>query len=1033
MIDPRNITPLLSNMTVDRMIANGKNATIYLVSRRMDGKKLALKHISIPVSDNQTNALIYSGAVKNESQAHRYYGSLVKDIKNELLSLNGIKNAPNVLKFRGYQVDEKYVGAGYDVYLLSDYLPNLTEYLSAHTITKLQALNLAIDLCSALEQLRSAGLIHRNVHPRNVFHSSVSHFLLGDLGVSPISDLSYTSMPDSQITEYTAPEVLADSANLSETMDIYSVGMILYELYSGSSLNEDGAFQRTAEELPAPAYADVALSEIILRACAYDPDERYQDPTEFKQALVLYLQRGDVTNAPLLPQPETPEDQEDSVDDSASAETAEDDSSDTQDAVQETPDSETAEMIEAPEEPEAPPVISAFDQVVDDSTPEQSLNNLGADELLLPTSGDISIEEFIASLQKGSSLEVLSMDEEGNMSTVPGYETEETLPEDTQYVDSADTPFPTPTEFLDQPMADYCDDSEALPEPVDADSDIDLPLDASEPSETSADAEPALEESQKDSEFEAPQRPSRPIRRHIPQPEYDDTYDEEEYEESGASTWKKVLISIIVLLVLAGGSFALYTFKTDTIHTVSSQVLSATSIQVLADTKNHSAMEVVCSTASGEVVATVPYTDGGAIFTDLSPDTTYSFTMASKESKLILGTKTVTAKTNEMTNLTGFAASSVSAVSATLALRGTGNQPDTWVVTLTSDAGETVTASSETIPIMVEGLTPNTKYTAVISRGDGDILGGTTSCEFTTQDYTRLASFETTQISTDSITVGWNYSGTVPTSWTVTCTGTDGSQNALEIDGTECTINGLVSGETYTISLSCPSLEATELSTISVSVPSVTITSIVSTVNEDGTVSLSWEYTADNAPAEWSITYAYIGADGNATDPTLITSDSNSAILSDLVPNTNYDIEITSADSIRVGGDATTSCRTGEAEPFTEYGCENAELTLYALEDNPDALETSTTYFSTSNHIAFAIEVNYEATEADKTATTAYVIRNADGNPLYIYNSSRSWPGTWTTARHTGDLPDTIPQAGSYTFEAYFNGRLMASAEFTVE
>ena len=91
MIDPKKITPLLSNMTVDTKLAKGPSGDVYVVSRRIDGKKMALKHISIPTSDAETKALIYAGAVKNEAAAQRYYTSQVKDLKNELLLLNGVR------------------------------------------------------------------------------------------------------------------------------------------------------------------------------------------------------------------------------------------------------------------------------------------------------------------------------------------------------------------------------------------------------------------------------------------------------------------------------------------------------------------------------------------------------------------------------------------------------------------------------------------------------------------------------------------------------------------------------------------------------------------------------------------------------------------------------------------------------------------------------------------------------------------------------------------------------------------------------
>lgn len=1044
MIDPRKITPLLSNMTVDREIGRGPNGVVYLVTRRLDGKKLALKHISIPANDAQTKALIFAGAVTSEADAHRYYSALVKDIKSELLLLNGLKNAPNLLKFRGYQVDQKFIGSGFDVYLLADYCRSLPEYLAAHPLTRLQAINLAIDLCSGLEQLRAAGLLHKDVRPSNIYLGDNRHFLLGDLGIVKLEDMEYSSMPDQLLTEYTAPEAAPSDAMLSSTMDIYSVGLILYEIYNGGVLpvGETGKFVRTEEELPTPAYADLALSEIILKACAFDPDARYQTPAEMKQALVLYMQRGNVSNTPLVPPP-PPAADDASVDVAAIAATV------AAGQAAEEADAETAPeaALEAETADEVSEIASIINSepgfIFDDlepAAPKVSLNDLSDDDLLVPTEGEISVEDFLASIRSTPGLEVLSMDAAGNTVTVPGYETEETLPEDTEFVDSADNrmdiAFPEtediPTPAFDEVLPEADTDSDYIPEPEAA------PQEAQSEPEEPEDVPEAVEE-----KYAAPV--SRRKRRPEPQNDnpnvYDDGYDEsyDDYDEDDdddrpSGTWKKALIAVIVLLVLAGGAFALYTFKSDTVTNISSEVLSSSSVQIKADTKNDSAMEVVCSTATGEV-ARLPYTDGGSTFTGLSPSTTYTFTLKSSAGKLLLGSKQVEAKTNQMTNLTGFAASSLSAVSANLVISGTGDQPDKWIVTCTAENGDAVTAESTDAsqPIKVEGLTPATTYTATIARADGDQLGGTTTCSFTTMDYTVLNSFEMTDVSTESTTVQWVYSGTVPDTWSVLCEGTDGSSTTQEVNGTECTLDGLTSGVTYTISLSCPSLKETELSTITVGIPSVTITEVSSIQNEDGNIEVSWEYTGDMEPEQWSISYVY--ASETEVTPTLVTSDENSVVLKNLVPEAEYTITIERADEFRVGGATQTTCVTGEADDFTGYGCSDTALSLYVLEDNTDGLETTSDTFTTSEHIAFAIQASYEATDEDKNVRTLYVIRDAEGTPVFVYRNDdpgRSWSGSWTTARHTGDLPDMPQKPGAYTLEIYFDGGFMASADFTV-
>ena len=1059
MIDPKRIMPLLTNMTVDGLLASGPSAKVYLVTRRIDGKKLALKHISIPATDSETRALIYAGAVKDEAAAQRYYTSQVKDLKNEMLLLNGVKNAANLLKFRGYQVDQKYTGVGYDVYLLSDYSMNLPEYMEKHPLTRLQAVNLAIDLCAALEQLRTAGLIHKDVHPKNIYHSSTGHFMLGDLGLTQISELPYSSIPDAMVTPFTAPEVIKEGAVLSQTMDIYSVGMILYWVYAGGELPlAQGEKRKKKQELPAPAYADTAMTEIILRACAYAPENRYQDPTEMKQALVLYLQRGGASSELLVPPPPvvTPEKSPDdaSVDVSEIAATvaagqaaeraanapegeapAEPAADSPAEAPAEVPEEEPDPVLEEPalqeKAADAPARGKSFTKNQDRLLSDEKVMTPDAEE-------ETTVEEFMDALRKSSGLEVYHLEEDGSISVMPGYETEETLPDDTEFIDSADNHFAV-LQNLGEITPDT-EDAEPSHHPA-QDDELDEYFDESGPLLQDPDA-PA-ETVDEPEEAPAPARPAPRRRRNDDVNSYDvgDDTDEdngdEDYdsENEGGSTWKKALIAVIVLMVIAAGCATMYLFKTDTVSNMKSQVLSSTSVSISADLKNDTAMDVVATSTTGQEVARVPFNESGTTVTGLSPNTTYSFTLSSTDGKLLLGSKKVTLKTNEMTNITAFSPTALGATTATIALGGVGPQPDQWVITLTSDSGENLTFYEAEIPadgIVLDGLTPNTHYTAVLATDTEDTLGGTTTCEFTTMAYTELTTFQQTSITTSSVSLSWGYTGTVPDTWTVTCEGTDGSSATQDVTGTECTLDGLTSGVTYNITLSTPSLKPTEAATISVGIPSITVSGVTSTLDDDGNVEVSWDYTGDVEPGEWRVSYAYIAADGTEVTPTTATTDKTSITLTGLIPDTSYKISVVGADELSVGGDASTTIQTGDAKQFTGYGCTDVSMDLYVLEDNQDSLETPSSTFTTSQHIAFAIEASYEATDEDKSVDTTYVIRDSSGNPVQVYTSTRSWKGSWTISRHTGDLPNTIPTPGDYTLEVYFDGDLMASADFTV-
>lgn len=1040
MIDPRSITPLLNNMTVNKKIGQGPNGEVYLVTNRMDNKKLALKHLSVPFSESQTKALIYAGAVADEREAQRYYANSVKEIKGELLLLNSIKNSANLQKFKGYQIDQKFTGAGFDVYLISDYNMNLPSFLKRGDITRLQALNLGIDLCSALEQLRSSDLIHKDVRPENVFYGENGHFLLGDLGIVPISDLKYSTMPDNLITRYTAPEVCNEDGALSDTMDIFAVGSILYQVWNG----EEAPKRSAKDELDSPKYADMALSEIILKACAYDPAKRYQSPSDMKQALVLYMQRSNISDTRLYPESSTPAPKavaEDELDFAAIAATIEaglkTEKSETEEAspLQEEATAENPPAEEPASEPaasdELPKIVldepaEEFIAVEPESLSEPmeiessdyrkvTLANLQDDDLLIQPSGETTVAQFLSSLKNAPGFEIMEMDSEGNLEVVPGYENLDELPADTKFVESADNFMPVLV-------------VEEEPEPISADA-----ISAAIAEVTGENEEAAEDDSEEDVGLVSPGLDlsgvqSEPKPRRVQSESINDyDADEEELEEEAqGSSWKKVLITVIVLLVLAAGTAGLYFTKTDTITNMKADVLNSTSIMVTADRKNTSGMEVICSTAAGEVKR-MPYQEGGVLFSELSPNTTYAFEFESTDGKLLLGSKSSTGKTNQMTNLTSFAPTTVSAVRAELAFSGTGPVPPSWVLTLTPPEGEPVVVETVDTKITVENLTPGTTYDVSIAKSDGDILGGTTTCSLTTMDYTTLNSFEMVDVTTNSTSLQWFFEGTDPGTWTVTCNGDDGSTSTQDVAGNECTLDGLTSGVTYDISISCESLKPTELSTISIGIPTVTITQIVSEQNEDGDIVVSWEYTGDIEPAEWTVSYAY----DSPVDvpPTLVATDETSVVLKNLIPESNYVIEVVGADGFNVGGEGETTCSTQSAAAFDEFGCHDVIPTLYELNDK----ETPRTSFTSNELIYFSIQAGYEVSVEDKVVKSTYVIRDSAGHPIMVYDGDKDWSGTYTVVAHTGYIPEMPQATDDYTLEVYFNNKLLTETTFHVD
>lgn len=304
------IAPLLSNMEPVSCISERSGTCVYIVKSTKSSQTYILKHISVPESQKQVDALIFTGAAKDAEEAQQYYKQVAADYQQELETLETLSACPNLGCFRSYQIEPKEDGVGYDVYLLAEHRRTLSEILQDSPMTRLSAVNLGLDLCNALSDLRQHGLLHRDVKPSNIYLSSQGHFVVGDLGIAKLEDLRYCSMPEAMLSSYSAPELFSLVGNIHPTTDLYSAGLILYRIFNGNhgpfedeSTGPKAADKRrvTGEQLPPPMYADYELTEILQKACAFEPEARYQTPEELREALLAYAQRNEVDDSLIVP------------------------------------------------------------------------------------------------------------------------------------------------------------------------------------------------------------------------------------------------------------------------------------------------------------------------------------------------------------------------------------------------------------------------------------------------------------------------------------------------------------------------------------------------------------------------------------------------------------------------------------------------------------------------------------------------------------------------------------------------------------
>ncbi len=268
--------------------------------RENSDEKYIVKIISVPSSQRQLDALLLTGAYPDAASATEYFRQQADGIIKEAEVLKELSKLQGFVPYEGWQVvpmDGDRLG--YEVYLLSPYRRTLEKYLKSHTMTHLGAVNLALDLCAALSICRRAGFMFIDLKPSNIFLMGDREYRIGDLGFTLIDKLKFNSLPSKYRSPYTAQELHDDLATLNPTADIYSVGMILYQIYNEGQLPFEAQAPSTA--LPTPLNADYEMAEIIHKAIDPNPRKRWQTPIEMGQALVSYMQRNQVNDIPIVP------------------------------------------------------------------------------------------------------------------------------------------------------------------------------------------------------------------------------------------------------------------------------------------------------------------------------------------------------------------------------------------------------------------------------------------------------------------------------------------------------------------------------------------------------------------------------------------------------------------------------------------------------------------------------------------------------------------------------------------------------------
>jgi serine/threonine protein kinase len=197
---------------------------------------------------------------------------------------------PGIMRVYDTGVDE---GRMYTAMELIDG-PSFDHFLLAQKrLPETQAVEIARQICRALDYLHAQGYVHRDIKPANLMLTREGIIKVTDFGTAiRIEDGAAYEVGLYGTPSFLAPEQISVGSRIDGRSDLYAVGMILYLMVTGRKPfygSRDEVLQANREkEPPAPskfAHVSPELESIILKALAKDPDARYQSGAEFAEAL----------------------------------------------------------------------------------------------------------------------------------------------------------------------------------------------------------------------------------------------------------------------------------------------------------------------------------------------------------------------------------------------------------------------------------------------------------------------------------------------------------------------------------------------------------------------------------------------------------------------------------------------------------------------------------------------------------------------------------------------------------------------------
>jgi serine/threonine protein kinase len=277
----------LGRFQLKRVLGQGAQAKVWLAFDPRLEREVAIK-VMLPVPETG------NGAVNQWLQEARSVSRLTH---------------PNIVPVFEADVQDQRT------YMVFEYVPGqtLAQLLAAQgAMSVAQAVAVMDDILSALVAAHAGGVVHRDLKPSNVLMDSNGRARVMDFGIAARVNVGQSSSAEVEVAgspAYMAPEAVRGEA-VTPSMDIYGAGLMLGELLHGKPLRtgkdlQSALHKAATEPLQLPADLDERLDDamraIVMRATAFDAQQRYPDAQVFQDALREWAERQQAVQTAAAP------------------------------------------------------------------------------------------------------------------------------------------------------------------------------------------------------------------------------------------------------------------------------------------------------------------------------------------------------------------------------------------------------------------------------------------------------------------------------------------------------------------------------------------------------------------------------------------------------------------------------------------------------------------------------------------------------------------------------------------------------------